>query len=200
MARIRDAAMRQFGELGFDKATMRGIAEEANVSPGLVRHHFGSKEALRDACDAFLARAVERINEQVRADPNPGNVNYVGVAGAAFGPYRQYVVRALVEGRATQFFDTLADLSAQWIAEGDRQREDEPDTSANERAAVSAAMSLSIALLQPHLGRRLGVDPFSPEGEHLVARILLDLYSHAFLTPAEAAQLRAGLPKPGHGK
>ncbi|MGA8112556.1 MAG: TetR family transcriptional regulator, partial [Actinocatenispora sp.] len=28
-ARIRDAAMRQFGELGFERATIRGIAEAA---------------------------------------------------------------------------------------------------------------------------------------------------------------------------
>ncbi|MBM7784700.1 AcrR family transcriptional regulator [Tenggerimyces flavus] len=192
--------MRQFGELGFDKATMRGIAEEARVSQGLVRHHFGSKEALRDACDAYLARAIERINEQVKADDSQGSINYVGIAGAAFGPFRQYVVRALVEGRATQFFDTLADLSAQWMDEGDRQREDEPDTSANERATVAAAMSLSIALLHPHIGRRLGVDPFSKEGEYLLARVLLDLYSHPYLTPDEAADFKARLPKPGHGK
>ncbi len=194
--------MRQFGELGFDKATMRGIAEEAGVSPGLVRHHFGSKEALRDACDAFLARAVERINEQVKADQAPGQVNYVSVSGAAFGPYRQYVVRALVEGRATPFFDALADLSAQWMAEGDRERtgEDEPDTPLDARATVAAAMSLAIALLHPHIGRRLGVDPFSPEGEHLLARVLLDLYSHPYLTPDQAADIKARLPKPGQRK
>ncbi len=46
-ARIRDAALAQFAEYGFDRATVRGIAGAAGVSPGLVRHHFGSKNGLR---------------------------------------------------------------------------------------------------------------------------------------------------------
>jgi AcrR family transcriptional regulator len=195
-ARIRDAAMRQFGELGFDRATLRGIAQAAGVSYGLVRHHFGSKESLRDACDAHLARLIERINEQVRSDATPGQVNYVAVAGAALGPYREYVVRALVEGRAEPFFDTLVELTAQWLTESDRQRPDPPEVSVNDRATVGAAMALSISLLQDHVSRRFGVDVFSPEGEHLLARVLLDVYSHPYLTPDQAAAIRSQLPPP----
>lgn len=195
-ARIRDAALRLFGEQGFDRATLRGIAEAAGVSPGLVRHHFGSKEGLRDACDAYLAKTVERINEQVRTDETPGQVNYVAVAGAAFGPYRSYVVRALVEGRAAPLFDTMVELSEPWLAEADQQRPDPPDVSTKARATVGAAMALSISLLQHHVSRGLGVDVFSPEGEHLLARVLLDLYSHPYLTPQEAAEIRSRLPGP----
>lgn len=47
-ARIRDAALKHFTESGFAKATIRDIARTAGVSPGLVRHHFGSKEGLRE--------------------------------------------------------------------------------------------------------------------------------------------------------
>ncbi len=193
-ARIRDAAMRLFGEQGFDRATIRGIAEVAGVSPGLVRHHFGSKEGLRDACDAHLARAVERINEQVRTDAAPGQVNYVAVASAALNPYRGYVVRALVEGRAAPFFDTMVGLSEQWLAEADAARPDPPDVPTKARATVAAAMALSVSLLQQHVSRGLGVEVFSPEGEHLLARVLLDLYSHPYLTPAQAAEMRSRLP------
>ena len=50
-ARIRDAALHEFGEKGYDGATIRGIAARAGVSSGLLRHHFGSKQELRDACD-----------------------------------------------------------------------------------------------------------------------------------------------------
>ncbi|HJE59178.1 MAG TPA: TetR/AcrR family transcriptional regulator, partial [Nocardiopsis listeri] len=45
-ARIRDAALTRFGQEGFG-VSVRAIAEEAGVSPGLVIHHFGSKEKLR---------------------------------------------------------------------------------------------------------------------------------------------------------
>ena len=48
-ARIRDATLEHFTEYGFDRATIRDIARAAGVSPGLVRHHFGTKDELRNA-------------------------------------------------------------------------------------------------------------------------------------------------------
>jgi AcrR family transcriptional regulator len=41
---ILGAARNQFGERGYDGATIRGIAAEAGVNPALVHHFFGSKE------------------------------------------------------------------------------------------------------------------------------------------------------------
>ena len=43
---IADAARRQFAELGYDRATMRGIASEAGVDAALVMRFYGSKELL----------------------------------------------------------------------------------------------------------------------------------------------------------
>ena len=45
IARIRDAAIEQFGQHGFGVG-LRTIADAAGVSAALVIHHFGSKEAL----------------------------------------------------------------------------------------------------------------------------------------------------------
>ncbi len=53
-ARIRDAAIEQFGDQGFGVG-LRSIAEAAGVSAALVIHHFGSKDGLRQACDDFVA-------------------------------------------------------------------------------------------------------------------------------------------------
>ena len=63
-ARIRDAALRLFGDRGTDGTTIRDIAATAGVSGGLVRHHFGSKEGLRDACDAYALDSLMRLKEQ----------------------------------------------------------------------------------------------------------------------------------------
>ena len=49
---ILAAARAHFSEVGYDGATVRGIAAVAGVDPALISHYFGSKEAL------FLA-AVE---------------------------------------------------------------------------------------------------------------------------------------------
>jgi len=43
---IRAAAGRQFAEQGFDRTSLRSIAAEAEVDPGLVSHFFGSKHKL----------------------------------------------------------------------------------------------------------------------------------------------------------
>ena len=45
-AAIAEAARRQFAELGYDRATLRGIASEAGVDAALVVRFHGSKEAL----------------------------------------------------------------------------------------------------------------------------------------------------------
>lgn len=43
---IRAAAGRQFAELGYDRTSMRSVALEAGVDPGLVAHYFGTKHRL----------------------------------------------------------------------------------------------------------------------------------------------------------
>ena len=60
-ARIRDAAISHFADEGYERTTIRGIAATAGVSPGLLRHHFGSKEELRRACDEHIAETLRRI-------------------------------------------------------------------------------------------------------------------------------------------
>ncbi len=43
---ILQAARDEFAALGFDRATIRGIASRAEVDPALVLHYFGSKDEL----------------------------------------------------------------------------------------------------------------------------------------------------------
>ena len=43
---ILESARKVFAERGFDKASIRAIAGEAQVDPALVHHYFGTKEKL----------------------------------------------------------------------------------------------------------------------------------------------------------
>lgn len=43
---LLDAASRQFAEHGYDGASLRAIAADAGVDPGMVRHFFGGKNGL----------------------------------------------------------------------------------------------------------------------------------------------------------
>ena len=45
-AKIAKVATKQFSELGYDKTTIRSVAEAANVDPKLVMHYFGNKQKL----------------------------------------------------------------------------------------------------------------------------------------------------------
>ncbi|MEU6796595.1 helix-turn-helix domain-containing protein [Nonomuraea wenchangensis] len=197
-ARIRDAALRHFGEHGFDRATTRAIAETAGVSPGLLRHHFGSKQALREACDAHLVKLISRINEQAGADMAAGGVNgvnHVAASMAALGPYQRYLARALTEGRAEPVFDAMVRMSEQWLAGLDERRSDPPLADRKARATVGTAMALAVGILHEHVSRGLGADVSSQEGAHLLALTLLDLYSHPWLSPEEAAAYRDALDR-----
>jgi AcrR family transcriptional regulator len=43
---ITEAARRQFAQRGFDRTSLRSVAQEAGVDPTLVSHFFGSKQEL----------------------------------------------------------------------------------------------------------------------------------------------------------
>lgn len=57
-ARILDAAQAEFSSLGFDGASIRGIAQKADVQIAAIRYHFGSKE---DLFRAVFARHAEEV-------------------------------------------------------------------------------------------------------------------------------------------
>jgi len=48
-SRILEAAIELYTEHGISATTMREIGERADVAPGTLRHHFGSREALERA-------------------------------------------------------------------------------------------------------------------------------------------------------
>lgn len=59
--RILDAARTHFSEVGYDSATVRGIAVDAGVDPALIAHYFGSKEGVFLAAVEFPADPAEFI-------------------------------------------------------------------------------------------------------------------------------------------
>src|SRR5215212_6895200 len=117
-ARIRDAALEHFAEHGFERATIRGIARAAGVSPGLVRHHFGSKEALRTTVDTHVSAVLRRFNDEALAAGQVGNLSFAAAARDDLRPFQRYLVRALVDGSAAaaSLFDDMVDMAELWLA------------------------------------------------------------------------------------
>lgn len=78
----------QFIEHGYDDTSMTGVAGMAAVTKPVLYEHFGSKEALFDACMADTdAELAARTAAAVRAEPDPRN--HVYAAGRAYFEYVQ---------------------------------------------------------------------------------------------------------------
>lgn len=63
---VLQAAKELFGECGYADTTFKKIARRAGVAPGLVAHHFGSKDNLFLECGLDVLRIfLERLQEAV---------------------------------------------------------------------------------------------------------------------------------------
>lgn len=96
-ARIREAAIEQFGQRGFDVG-LRAIAEAAGVSAALVIHHFGSKDGLRKACDDFIAEEIRESKSEAMQSNDPA-VWFGQLAEIEeFAPLIAYLLRSMQTG------------------------------------------------------------------------------------------------------
>jgi AcrR family transcriptional regulator len=194
-ARIRDAAFKHFSDHGFARATIRDIARTAGVSAGLVRHHFGSKEALRQACDEYALDALRRYNDEALAGEQSPAVGAAGEGRSTIGPLQRYLARALIDksSLAASLFDEMVMMGEQWLARADKDREDTPAADRRTRAALMTAMALGIPAFHEHLSRVLDIDVLGPEGDRRIAVAILDLYSHSMISSEFAAAAQEGL-------
>ena|SRR5579872_3640399 len=196
-ARIREAALTHFAEHGYERATIRGIAYSAGVSPGLLRHHYGSKDALRMACDEYVFERLHRLNTQLLEDS--GAAADVQRTSKRFG---RYIARALAEGSSTVggIFDEMVTMTEAWLVRADEVRDDVPAIDRRIRAAVITAMNVGIPLLHDHVSRALGTDMFEPEGDRLVGLALLDIYTHRLLDQSAASPTEIAFQRDGTGE
>jgi TetR/AcrR family transcriptional regulator, regulator of cefoperazone and chloramphenicol sensitivity len=96
-ARIRDAAIAQFGEHGFDVG-LRVIAKAAGVSAALVIHHFGSKDGLRMACDDFVGESIRTAKSQSIQSSDPATWLAQLSDIESFAPLMAYLARSMQSG------------------------------------------------------------------------------------------------------
>jgi TetR/AcrR family transcriptional regulator, regulator of cefoperazone and chloramphenicol sensitivity len=119
VARIRDAAIEQFGAHGFDVG-LRAIGKSAGVSAALVIHHFGSKEGLRRACDEYVAEAVRASKSESLQTSDPAGWFAQLSEVESFAPMMAYLVRSLQTGGdlAKSLWHNMIENAEQYIGEG----------------------------------------------------------------------------------
>jgi AcrR family transcriptional regulator len=118
-ARIRDAAIEQFGQNGFDVG-LRAIAKGAGVSAALVIHHFGSKEGLRRACDEFIAESVRTSKSESLQTSDPAAWFAQMAEIESFAPMMAYLVRSMQTGGelAKSLWHNMIDNAEQYMEQG----------------------------------------------------------------------------------
>ena len=72
---------------------MRAIAEAAGVSPGLVIHHFGSKDGLRKACDDYVAEEIRSEKSQAIQSTDAATWQAQVAEIESYAPLMAYLVR-----------------------------------------------------------------------------------------------------------
>ena len=178
-ARIRDAAIALFTERGIAGATVRDIAQAAGVSSGLLRHHFGSKEGLRDACDEWaLARVAEL---QIRFTESQA----IGPLTPDIVSLQQYLVRSLMEGspRSLAMFEETVKHGERWLSSTQLKTSDP-----RAFVAVLGAMKMGMFLMRDQLTAVLGEDVGAMPGYLRMLRASVEVFSQPLITPEQIEQ------------
>jgi AcrR family transcriptional regulator len=118
-ARIRDAAIEQFGEHGFGVG-LRSIAESAGVSAALVIHHFGSKDGLRKACDDYVAEEIRSGKSEAMRSSDPATWFAAMAEIEEYAPLMAYLVRTMQSGGelANTLWRRMIDNAESYLDEG----------------------------------------------------------------------------------
>jgi AcrR family transcriptional regulator len=141
-ARIRDAAIEQFGQHGFGVG-LRSIAEAAGVSAALVIHHFGSKDGLLQACDDYIAEEIRQQKSEALRSTDPATW-FAQMAGIeTYAPMMAYLVRSMQS--ASQLAKTLwrrmIENTEEYLDEGVRAGTIKPSRNPRARAKYLAISS-----------------------------------------------------------
>jgi AcrR family transcriptional regulator len=182
-----------FAAAGVAATSVRTIAAEADVSPALVIHHFGSKDQLRVACDEHVA-AVVRIQKQA-AMAAGAELDVLGALRTQHDgpPVLAYLARTLTDGapHVAELVDELVADAVGYMADGVAAGVLQPSADPHARAALLTIWSLGALVLHEHTSRLLGADLLGDVGQaqgYLGAG--LEVLGQGVLTPATYRAVR----------
>lgn len=180
-ARIRDAGVAAFAAGGFSQTTVRGIAQAAGVSPGLIIHHFGSKDGLRRECDEYVFSAIFEAKRSAASQAAPDAI------ASMFRDERMqtivdYLVKSLLDPseHGQRYFDHYVDLVEELLASGFAGYSFRHSDDARAQAAMVAVLALTPVTLQHRLQSVLGTHD-TPSTLARLSQPLLDLYMHGII-------------------
>lgn len=167
-ARILRAALEVFADRGTSATTMQDVARTADVSVGLVQHHFGSKDGLIEAVDGHVLTVIATAMSAALPTSAPDAVLELGErVHALLGdhlPEVDYFAKMIVTGTAagSAFFDAMVSIiKVHWQDVADRS-DNGADMDVTWAALNPLMLVLGPLILRRHIDRQLP-EPFTTE-------------------------------------
>ncbi|MCM2393568.1 TetR/AcrR family transcriptional regulator [Streptomyces albipurpureus] len=117
-ARIRNAALDLYAERGEDRVSLRTVAAAADVTVGLVQHHYKTKNGLRSAVEQLVVDYYAQAISRASSDGGPAQVaaardTSVQLMLRANPPVADYLRRVLLEPNRpqSQLLERLTELT-----------------------------------------------------------------------------------------
>lgn len=184
--RILQTSLELFGSQGVARTTIRQIAAAADVSIGLVHHHFGSKEGLRAACDSYVLQTIGTEKELVTVAGGPSiEAGRYLDEHPEFAPVLAYLTRTLRDGgqAADAIFDRLVEVTQDMMEVGMEAGTFRRVSDVSGFAAVLTAYSLGASLMSKQLAKHLGGSDLLDKSVYTnYARISLEMFVSGILT------------------
>ncbi|MFM9877652.1 MAG: TetR family transcriptional regulator [Rhodoglobus sp.] len=185
-SRIRDAAITLFARDGFVATSVRSIAEAAGVSPGLVIHHFGSKEKLRAECDAWIVADLMKNKGGVDEGNLSASMQVMLSDLDQYRPTLDYLGRMLLDGSEAgdRLLDDLVTLTETMLEEGVANGVMEPTSDPYMRAVLVTLHGVMPIVLQRQFARMLGEPGLTSTMIRRMTLPSLELYTHGLYRDA----------------
>lgn len=185
--RLIKVAMRMFAEKGYDGITVRDISAAADVSVGLINHHFGSKEGLREAVDRYFIEQFEEVLFEERPAPASEEEglaqsvefteNWINRHIDDWDLTKSYMRRALLEGSdwGAGLFERFYNVVRTSVDRMDADGKIRPDVDRLWLPLLVMYLELGTLLLEPYVDRVLGKSGFDRELWRRRHRAYIDL-------------------------
>lgn len=159
--RIRQAALKSFATHGTSATSLRAVAASANVSLGLVQHHFATKAGLIKAVDDYAVAVIFNQITQPVPDTTSDSVAEIGDRVTRMIAEQpdivDYIGRALIDGRPVGYmiFDALLNSGrARWVRRSERG-ETRDGIDLTWASINSLVLALGTFILRGHIERHL---------------------------------------------
>jgi AcrR family transcriptional regulator len=181
-ARIRNAALELFATRGTKATTIRDVAREAGVSPGLVQHHFGTKAGLRKAVDEFV---LNDARETITDLPQPLDERSAEFAKRMGAVVRDrpaavlYLARSAADGDdvALQTFKALVEFGVPQFREMQKAGQLHEGLDLEWAVLQMLLFNLASMLFEPAISHALGEPILSEEGRERWNKAALSLFT-----------------------